>query len=60
MAYLTNIKNETYTLREAMKEDDFSKFLEAMNKEMVDYEKNDWWEIVPRSLIGNIKVLKAI
>ena len=26
MAYLTNIKNETYTFREAMKDDDFSKF----------------------------------
>ena len=41
IAYLTNIKNKTCTLCEAMKEDAFSKFLEVMNKEIADYEKNN-------------------
>ena len=41
IVYLTNIKNEKYTLCEAMKENNFSKFLEAMNKKMADHKKNN-------------------
>ena len=43
--------NDTYTLREMLKQDDKSDFILAMVKEVTDHESRNHWTIMPRSAI---------
>ena len=44
---MTSAKNETYTLWEVMKELDQNYFVDTINKEITDHEKNERWKLVP-------------
>ena len=52
--------NETYTMKDMLKEPDVADFVKAMVKEVQDHEDNDHWELVPRSSIGSSKTILAI
>ena len=38
---------DTLTLSEACKQEDFGTFVEAMEKEVINYKKEEHWEIIP-------------
>ena len=44
-----NADNDTYSLREMLKQPDVSKFVEAMVKEIDDHVRREHWDIIPRS-----------
>ena len=46
-----NDSNETYTLKEMLKQKDVANFVEAMIKEVNDHESRKHWICVPRSAI---------
>ena len=52
--------NESYTLKEMLKQPDVPSFVQAMTEEVAAHEANDHWELVPRSSIGNVKTILAI
>ena len=52
--------NEVYHFHQAMQEPDRDLFIEAMIKELKDFNDNGFWELVPRSEIGSSKPIKAI
>jgi histone deacetylase 1/2 len=41
--------NDTYTLKEMLKQEDSNDFVVAMVKEVEDHEKRDHWTLIPRS-----------
>ena len=52
--------NELYTLKEMLRQPDVSSFVAAMREEVTAHESNDHWEMVPRSSIGNAKMILSI
>ena len=60
--YATEISlNESFTFRDAMKQEDRLKFVEAMEKEINDHEKGNHWTVVHRNTLPpKAKPIKAI
>ena len=53
--------NDTYTLREMLKQDDKADFVAAMTKEVKDHESRNHWTILPRSVIpSGTKTILAV
>ena len=53
--------NETFTFREAMRQEDKLSFVDAMEKEILDHEEGCHWSIVHRSTLPNTaRPIKAI
>ena len=48
-AFLTNADNDTYTLRDMLKQEDKESFVEAMTVEVNDHESRGHWKLIPRS-----------
>ena len=52
--YATDIStNESFTFRNAMKQDDKLNFVDAMEKEISDHERGKHWSIVHRDTLTN-------
>ena len=54
-----NESNDTFYLHQAMKLPDAEKFIEAMEKEILDHERRKHWIKVPRNKIGSQRPIKA-
>ena len=53
--------NESYTFKEMLKQDDRSKFVDAMEKEISDHTSRNHWDIVLRSTMPKeMKTIMAI
>jgi hypothetical protein len=53
--------NDTYTLRDMLKQEDKSSFITAMMKEVRDHESRNHWTIMPRSVIpSGTKTILAV
>jgi hypothetical protein len=53
--------NDTYTLRDMLKQDDKSSFISAMMKEVQDHESRNHWTVLPRSVIpSGTKTILAV
>ena len=48
-ALATADDNDTYTLKDMLKQEDKAEFIQAMVKEVADHEKRDHWTVMPRS-----------
>ena len=54
LLYTTNISsNESFTFRNAMKQDDKLDFVDAMEKEVSDHKQGGHWSIVHRDTLPN-------
>ena len=62
LLYATDISsNESFTFRNAMKQDDKLAFVDAMEKEISDHEKGGHWSIVHHDTLTNkSRPIKAI
>ena len=61
IAFAATSDPDTLYLHEAMREDDWPEFQEAMLKEVRDHEANGHWVVVPRSLVPlGVKILGAV
>lgn len=45
--------NDTYTLKEMLKQEDKNEFIQVMMKEVADHESRNHWTVLPRSEIPN-------
>ena len=53
--------NDTYTLRDMLKQEDKSSFVTAMIKEVLDHESRNHWTVMPRSVIpSGTKTILAV
>ena len=60
-AFVTNASNDTYTLKDMLKQDDVADFVEAMVKEIDDHESNDLWDIINKDdMPSGTKTILAI
>ena len=55
-----NDSNDVYYLHQAMKLPDAEKFIEAMEKEILDHERRKHWIKVHWSMAGSQRPIKAI
>ena len=51
MVLATAEDNDTYTLKDMLKQDDKNDFVEAMIKEVADHESRDHWTLMSRSMM---------
>jgi len=53
--------NDTFTFREMMHQEDMPKFVEAMQKEVVDHNEREHWDLIPRSeMPAGMKTILAV
>ena len=61
MAYASDISdNKTYIFKEMIQQSDKDEFRLAMMKEIQDHEKQEHWDLFPRSNIPGHKIILAI
>ena len=54
------VENEVFHLGQMLRQEDRSKFAEAMSKEIHDHNTKNHWRVIRRSEAGNNKIIKSI
>ena len=55
-----NNNNDTFYFHQAMEQDDYDDFIQAMIKNLEDHRVNKHWKLVKHSGIGDAPTIKAI